>query len=72
MPGRYLRNWTGIGWEQGNPRRKKKIGQQCGGQHVLLNGFPEESMRVSKGLSNRDVGAVGQIPPINSINPKKK
>lgn len=51
MPGRYLRYWTGIGWEQGGPRRKKKVGQQSGGEHVLLNGLPEESMAVSKGFS---------------------
>lgn len=51
MPGRYLRYRTGIGWEQGGPRRKKKVGQQSGGQHVILNGLPEESMAVSKGLS---------------------
>jgi hypothetical protein len=50
MPGRYLRYWTGIGWEQGGPCCKKKVGQQSGGQHVLLNGFPEESVGVSKGL----------------------
>lgn len=51
MPGRYLRYWTGIGWEQGGPRRKKKVGQQSGGEHVLLNGLPEESIAVSKGFS---------------------
>ena len=62
MSGRYPRYWTGIGREQGGPCYKKKVGQQSGGQQVLLNGLPEESVAVSKGLSsNHDVGAIGKV-----------
>lgn len=35
---------TGIGREEGSPCRKEKVGQQSGGQHILVNGFSEESV----------------------------
>jgi hypothetical protein len=43
----------GIGWEESRPCCEEKVGQQSGGQDVLLNGFSEKSVESVNDLSKK-------------------
>jgi hypothetical protein len=55
-PSWCLGSWAGIGRKERRPCCEKKVGQQSGGQDVLLDGFPKKSVESVMIASNHDIG----------------